>query len=172
MVKRRNDGGGQEAAPGGPRVKKKLTTLLLLERVHAIVLRIERQLAKLHPHRPTLGLSLSVITKEGHAMPMLPPFSLPNNVDLKAETAPADAAGNPLTPALVWLSSDESVLKLEVAADTLSARGVTGAPGSTLVTVTDPVSGVSDGDQITVNAQGVATIGLKVSIQDKAAPTP
>ncbi len=118
------------------------------------------QVESLRHLRIRLGVA-ALIPKDGGPPVQVSPLAVPDTFNVSFVTHPVDAAGNPRTPTLTWTSSDPNVIALTPAADTLSALGATGQPGTAIVSA--GVGQASDSIEITVNAEGVVSIGLSAS---------
>jgi hypothetical protein len=142
----------------------------LLSLIHRDLLRLGKILERIPLGRPTIGLQLSGVFSKDGTMAIVP-FSLPASLDFAVTTKPADASGQPTTPTLTWVNSDDTIFTLEVAPDAMSAKGRVKAPGTSTITVTDTAAGVSDTINITVtpNADGTVTINSTVATIAKGA---
>lgn len=160
-----------EHAAGGSYVETGYATLLALFSINRSLIRIARAVEKLAsgsappPSGPTLGLTSHPVAKGLVTMPPIAPLTIDTNTNDALACAPKDAAGNPTTPTLTWSSSDTAVLELTVAADGLSALGVSKIAGTATVTVTD--GALTDSQDVTVTAGATVTLGLTGSAVPK-----
>lgn len=126
-------------------------------------------------HR-TAALGLSFTAVEKRRSRMTEPITIPPTQDVLCAVSPADAAGNPTTPVVEWVSSNPAVIALEVAPGALSARGVSLSEGVATITATIPGSlpAVSESGSVTVGIvppppqPPTASLGLTFTPVDKA----
>lgn len=119
-------------------------------------------------HHRTVRLGLSIVPVEKRRSPMDPIQVDGSRQDVLCQCKPFDADGNPTTPTIEWVSSDETVIRLEVAADTLNARGVTLKDGT--ATITAHAGSVAEAGTVVVTGLGTPppppspTVGLGLTI--------
>jgi hypothetical protein len=100
-----------------------------------------------HADNRTVSLNLTgkLVPKDGGVPVPVGPFNPAETDDVDFAIGPLNAAGSPTTGPFNWTSNDPAAGMLNVSADTKSAKLVTAAgPISTVVMVTDSVSGISD----------------------------
>lgn len=139
-----------------------------------------RELLRRRRRHRTAHLGLSISPIEKRRSPMDPVTVDGSKQDVLCQCSPSDASGKPTSPTITWSSSDETVVKLEVAADTRSARGVTLADGTAIIKAS--VGSLADGipvvhEEGTVVVSGIgappppppptAALGLTISPVDK-----
>jgi hypothetical protein len=119
-------------------------------------------LATLEAARPeSLGLHVTAI--KGDRNMNVAPIEIVDVEKVVLSVAPKDEDGRPVaSPNATWASSDETVITLQVAEDTLSAVAVSGAPGVATVTVT--AGDLSDTIDITVKTGAPASLNLSAGV--------
>lgn len=115
---------------------------------------LRRRRHRRHHRTASLGLSFTAIEKG--SSPMADPITITPTQDVLCKLAPLDTNGNPTAPAVEWVSSNEAVIRLEVATDTLSARGVSVGPGSS--TITAHTGSIASGTPV-IAESGLVTVG-------------
>lgn len=119
-------------------------------------------------HR-TAHLGLSFTAVEKRRSHMADPITIGPTQDVLCELHPTDGAGNPTRPTASWSTSDPSVIVLEVAADTLSARGVSVGPGT--ATIHAATSEAAESGAVTVSGitppPPPASLGLTFTAVEK-----
>lgn len=125
-----------------------------------------RELVEKIVHRPGRSLGLHVAAVTGRSLRMkVPPIELVDVEKVKLSIAPKDEDGRDISaPTASWSSSDTSVITLEVAADTLSAEAISGAPGTATVSVT--AGALSDQIDITVKVGAPASLNLSAGVPE------
>jgi hypothetical protein len=127
--------------------------------------KIERDLRP-HAHAASLNLSITDTPRKGiPIMPAISPVTIDTNFNLALAVTPKDANGNPVVEVPSWSSSNTAVVTVTPAADGLSCLGVTVAPGSATVAVTDGIN--TDSQDVTVTAGAAASLGLTSSVVPK-----
>lgn len=123
-----------------------------------IMLGAVRVLRKRRRHPRTVRLGLSIVPVEKRRSPMDPVTVDGSRQNVLCRCAPSDTRGNPTTPTITWQSSDEAVLRLEVAPDTRSALGVTLADGT--ATVTCHTGSLAEGTPVVSESGTVVVSGI------------
>lgn len=120
-------------------------------------------------HR-TAALGLSFTAVEKRRSHMADPITIGPTQDVLCQLHPIDAAGNPVAASVAWGVSDPSIITLEVAPDTLSARAVSLRPGTS--TVQASAGAVLEQGDITVAVAPppppAASLGLTFTAVDKS----
>lgn len=123
-------------------------------------------------HHRTVRLGLSITPVEKRRSPMDPVTIDGSKQDVLCECTPTDANGSPTTPTIEWVSSDPSVIRLEVAADTRSARGIALKDGT--VDITAHTGSVAEKGTVVVTGLGTppppsptVNLALKITAVDK-----
>jgi hypothetical protein len=117
------------------------------------ILKHHRRRHRRRRHR-TARLGLSFTAVEKGRSPVAEPITITPTQDVLCEVHPVDAAGNPTTPTVEWISSNPAVISLTPAADGLSARGVSLSEGIATITAQIP------GSLPAVSEDGVVTVGI------------
>jgi hypothetical protein len=108
---------------------------------------------------PGLRLGVSRVVGRNIVMATVPPIEIVDVEKVVLSIAPKDADGRDVaSPNAAWTSSDESVITLQVSADTLSAVAVSGAPGTSTVSVSS--GSLSDQIDITVKVGAPSSLNL------------
>ncbi len=116
---------------------------------------LERRLRRRRHRTARLGLSIAPIEKR--RSPMDPVNVDGRTHDVQCQCSPADANGSPTTPTIAWASSNEAVVRLEVAPDTRSARGITLSDGTAIISAH---TGTLGGDPVVLEEGTVVVSGI------------
>jgi hypothetical protein len=130
------------------------------KRVLHLLLQILALLQKPNPGpKPELHLGVSRVVGRNIRMAQVAPIEIVDVEKVLLSIAPKDEDGRDMpNPNASWSSSDESVVSLQVASDTLSAEAISGAPGVATVSVTS--GALTDTIEVTVKLGEPSSLNL------------
>lgn len=130
-------------------------------------------------HPRTAHIGLSIVPVEKRRSPMDPIQVDGSHQDVLCQCSPTADNGSPTSPTITWLSSDETVIRLEVSEDTRTARGVTLRDGTAVITantgaLAEGTPVLSESGTVVVSGIGAppvtTSLGLAIAPVEKLPP--